>query len=418
MPPRYTLALDIGKNNHVACVYDTATGQLSQPLNVPVTAEGFARLKAMLQRYSKSPADFLVGYEATGHYAETMVRDLRTEGYQLVRLNPAAVAAFRRGLGRRAKSDVFDSEALARQLAIGNYRADPAPSPTQQVLQRLTHLRVDLVKEQTQWVNRLRGLLDRLCPELPKILGDMTSPTTLAVLSAYPGRQRLAQAAAAELTQVVRQVSRGQRGSDYVAKLQAAARQSVGVNDRWLDTEVKLVVNQLTSVVSGLRDLDKEIAQVTNEYLAELSNALGFAKPLTIKDFPWGSYVAVGSLLAEIGDVRRYPSLKHLLSYLGWCPYQRQSGEYEMAHPPMSHQGNRHARRMVWLMAIGAIGSVPEYQAYFARRVAEGKSKMKTLVAVGRKLLSVLYAILRTGVPYDPQRYLQFGEAKNKNPKN
>ena len=248
MPPRYTLAVDIGKNNHVACVYDTATSQMSKPLDVPVCTEGFAGLQAMLRRYSASPSDFLVGYEATGHYGETVVRALRTEGYQLVRLNPAAVAAFRRGLGRRAKSDVFDSDALARQLAIGDYSPDSAPSPTQQVLQRMTHLRVDLVKEQTQWVNRLRGLLDRLCPELPKILGEITSATTLAVLQAYPSRQALAQAQPEALVRVVRTASRGQRGPEYVAKLQAAARLSVGVNDRWLESEVKLVVSQLANV--------------------------------------------------------------------------------------------------------------------------------------------------------------------------
>ena len=41
------------------------------------------------------------------------------------------------------------------------------------------------------------------------------------------------------------------------------------------------------------------------------------------------------------------------------------------------------------------------YRAYFQRRVAEGKAKMHIFVAVGRKLLSVLYAILKKGIPYD-----------------
>jgi len=39
--------------------------------------------------------------------------------------------------------------------------------------------------------------------------------------------------------------------------------------------------------------------------------------------------------------------------------------------------------------------------------VATGKRKLKTLIAVGRKLLGVIYAIVKTGVAYDPQRYLQ-----------
>ena len=43
---------------------------------------------------------------------------------------------------------------------------------------------------------------------------------------------------------------------------------------------------------------------------------------------------------------------------------------------------------------------MPAYRDYFQRRTAGGKKKMNTLVAVGRKLLSVIYAILKTGKPY------------------
>jgi transposase len=117
--------------------------------------------------------------------------------------------------------------------------------------------------------------------------------------------------------------------------------------------------------------------------------------------------VAIGTLLAEIGDVRRYPSLKHLLSFLGWCPYTKESGQSRSEHPRMSHKGNRFARRMLWMLAIGAVQAVAEYRDYFQQRTEAGKSKMKTLVAVGRKLLSVMYAILKSGVAYDPKRYMQ-----------
>jgi len=72
----------------------------------------------------------------------------------------------------------------------------------------------------------------------------------------------------------------------------------------------------------------------------------------------------------------------------------------------MSHQGNRFARRIIWMLAVGAIRWVPEYQDYFNRRVDNGKNKMKTIVAVGRKLLCTIRAILLTGQPYDSTRYL------------
>ena len=115
----------------------------------------------------------------------------------------------------------------------------------------------------------------------------------------------------------------------------------------------------------------------------------------------------LGTLLAEIGDVRRFPTARHLLSYLGWCPYARQSGMKTATHHKMFHAVIRHARQMLWMMAISAVQNVAEYRDYVQTRVAAGKSKMKTLIAAGRKLVSVIYTILKTGVPYDPERYLQ-----------
>ena len=54
------------------------------------------------------------------------------------------------------------------------------------------------------------------------------------------------------------------------------------------------------------------------------------------------------------------------------------------------------------MLSIVAINVLPRYRAYFERQVKEGKAKMHILAAVGRKLPSVFYAILKTGIPYDP----------------
>ena len=66
----------------------------------------------------------------------------------------------------------------------------------------------------------------------------------------------------------------------------------------------------------------------------------------------------------------------------------------------MSHAGNRYVRRVLWMVAIMAVNNVPEYHEYLQRRTAAGKKKMHTIVAVGRKILSVFYAVLKTGRPY------------------
>lgn len=54
------------------------------------------------------------------------------------------------------------------------------------------------------------------------------------------------------------------------------------------------------------------------------------------------------------------------------------------------------------MLSIVAIRNLPRYRTYFERWVKEGKAKMHILIAIGRKLLSVFYAILKTGIPFDP----------------
>ena len=70
--------------------------------------------------------------------------------YPIVRLNPAQVAQFRRGLGRRAKTDALDAQAMAKQLAIKSWSREVPISATTQQLQRLTRLRLEFVTEQSR----------------------------------------------------------------------------------------------------------------------------------------------------------------------------------------------------------------------------------------------------------------------------
>ena len=66
----------------------------------------------------------------------------------------------------------------------------------------------------------------------------------------------------------------------------------------------------------------------------------------------------------------------------------------------MSHAGNRYVRRVLCMLAIMVVNNVPEYHEYLQRCTAAGKKKMHTIVAVGRKILSAIYAVLKTGRPY------------------
>ena len=229
----------------------------------------------------------------------------------------------------------------------------------------------------------------------------------MAILSHYPSRRSLAEADIEVLTTLVQKSSRQNKGTDLALQLQQTAHKSVGLDDPCLEVELRIMMTQFMTIADSIHQIEQEICHYTQLVLQGYSIRLALDTPLNLKSFPYGNYLSIATLLSELGDIHRFASLKHLLSYLGWCPNTQESGMSQVKHPRMSHRGNRFARRILWLMSIGAVRWVDEYRTYFYRRIDAGKNKMKTLVAIGRKLLSVFYAVLKTGQTYDPKRYLE-----------
>jgi transposase len=172
----------------------------------------------------------------------------------------------------------------------------------------------------------------------------------------------------------------------------SAACTTIGLRQRALFLNLEVLAQGILSVNMQLHRVETAI----EELFCQL--------PYDKSGFPVGGVQALASILAEIEDVNRFPTLKQFLSHFGWCPKTFQTGGFNQEHPRMSHAGNPYVSRMVWMLAIMAVKTVPVYRDYMQRRTAAGKKKMHTIVAVGRKLLSVIYAVLKTGRPYTLKR--------------
>ncbi len=98
--------------------------------------------------------------------------------------------------------------------------------------------------------------------------------------------------------------------------------------------------------------------------------------------------------VAEIGDVTRFPSPKHLCSWTGLTPRHRESDE-KVRRGPITKQGSP-------LVRWAAIEAISKYRGGEKRRadylrIAEHAGRFKARVAVARKLLTLVYYGLRDG---------------------
>jgi len=389
---RYHVGIDVSKHKHKACIRDLALDSYSGVFSIAVDRQGFDKFISTLEKLSQVRDDFLIGIEATGNYGLTLACFLLTHGYLVVEINPYRANQFRRAQGKKAKTDRIDARSLSTILSLENHKRLFLPDPILDNLKELTRFRADMVRDRTKLVNQLHETLYTIFPEIATIFSELDSPSCLSLLLAYPGPEYICHAGESKVFETLKAASRGKIGLPSARILVEAAKNTVGALHKQPATAIKVSIlgERILSITTAIEKIEKEIADLFHQL------------PFRAKDFPVGDISSLATIISEVEDIHRFATVKQFLSHFGWCPRTFQSGSYKLERPRISHAGNRYVRRVIWMLSIVAMRAVPRYRAYFERRVAEGKSKMHILVAIGRKLLSVFYAILKRGIPYDP----------------
>jgi len=119
-----------------------------------------------------------------------------------------------------------------------------------------------------------------------------------------------------------------------------------------------------------------------------------------LKTIPGIGDVTATSFVAEIGDIHRFDSPEKLASYAGLIPIVRQSGE-KMWAGPISKRGNATLRYLLIEAAYSHVNSSKESKlTRFFERKSQAKGRKKAIVATSRKMLDVIYYMLKRGEAY------------------
>ncbi len=107
-------------------------------------------------------------------------------------------------------------------------------------------------------------------------------------------------------------------------------------------------------------------------------------------------------IVAFIGDVTRFSHPKQMTAYIGLNPRQRQSGSSIQGCVGISRIGNAYLRKILYMPALVAIKHNPIIKAFYANLISKGKPKKLAICAAMRKLVHLIYGILKSGKPFDP----------------
>jgi transposase len=102
-------------------------------------------------------------------------------------------------------------------------------------------------------------------------------------------------------------------------------------------------------------------------------------------------------ILADVGDVARFPNRAHFASWTGTAPIDASSGQH--THHRLSRAGNRRINHVLYMASIVQLRNDTPGRAYYRRRVAEGKTSLEAMRCLRRRLSDVVYRQLAADAP-------------------
>jgi transposase len=99
--------------------------------------------------------------------------------------------------------------------------------------------------------------------------------------------------------------------------------------------------------------------------------------------------VLAATFLGEVGDVRRFPTKHHFAAHTGTAPLEASSGQ--VIRHRLSRAGDRRLNHALYLMALVQVRRPSAGQAYYRRKLAEGKSPKEALRCLKRRLSDAVY---------------------------
>jgi transposase len=284
------------------------------------------------------------------------------------------------------KTDARDARVIADQARMRRDLQTIRPDDETTIELRLhTSHRIDLVADRTRTINRLRGTLLSMFPALEHAL-ELTNAGPLVLLTGYQTPTALRRIGVSRLTTWLR--NRKVRSAEALAKaaVDAAERQHTAVaGEKAIAKMVHTLAKEVMALNEKIAEIDKLIEGRFREHeLAEVILSMPGMGPKLGAEF----LVAIG------GSLDGFPSADRLAAFGGVAPAPHDSGKTSgnLRRPQRYH---RRLQRVFYTSALVSSWSDPNSKRFYDRKRAEGKSHVQAVLALARRRVNVLWALIR-----------------------
>lgn len=387
----FYLGIDIAKTNHVASLIDSEGNTLGKPIKFTNSKEGYEKLISSIHEFVKDNCQVLVGMEATGHYWLSLFSALEDDCFNMSVFNPIQIKSFRESFTiRKKKNDLIDSLIIAHFVRTFGSNSSSLETDDFMSLKQLTRYRSSLVQNTSSLKVKIIGLLDKVFPEYSTLFSDVFGQASKQILLNCNTPNDILNFNTKKLSNMLSQASNGRFKKDKVLEIKALAKNSFGIKIMKGATsfEIKQLVNQIIFIEEQIKDLDKEIEPLFNKFNTHLLTIPGIGKTLA------------PIILAEIGDINKFSTPNKLVAFAGCDPTENQSGNSNSTNEKTSKRGSPYLRHALHTAALVATNNDDILKAYYDKKKSEGKHHNVALASISRKLLLIIYAVLKENRDY------------------
>ena len=387
------VGIDVAKDKHDCFAINSDGEILIENFSFKNNLDGFNLFFNSISNFNESFNNIKVGLEATGHYSNNILNFLTSKGFNVYVINPLQTNLYRKGQSlRMTKTDKLDARFIATMLITDNLKPYSNLSYHISELKSLVRHRFRLIEERSKFKVSLSRLITIVFPELEKIVWSISQNSILYLLNELPSTKDISSCNLKHLTTLLEKYSKGKYSRDKAIEIRDLAKVSIGTNSPSISFELRQVIQTILFLQSQIDEIDKEL----KKSLDELNSP--------IMSIPGISYVTAAFILAEIGDINNFDSPSKLQAFAGLDPSTYQSGKFTATHSTMVKRGSKYLRWALLTATRLVCMRDKTFNDYKNQKLAEGKHYFVALSHTSKKLIRVIFYLLKTNQTYQLQK--------------
>ena len=390
------VGIDLHKETHTAVILDCWNEKLGE-ITIENKPSEFHKLVRKVTKYCTEGKEAVYGLENAYGYGRSLAVWLIENGYWVKDVNTALSFAQRKSVPMYKKDDSYDAQCVATVVInMLNTLPDAVPDDAYWTLGQLVNRRSNILTHIIRLKNQLHEQLCVSYPGYKKFFTVIDRATALYFWETYPSPEYLRGKSAEELAEELRPISHN-NCSTKRAELILNTVKTDGNTKRDYQNSRDAITR---SIVSDLRHY--------NEQLQEIEQAIAKLMPVfecTLTTMPGIDTITAAKMLSEIGNINRFPNADKLAKFAGISPVNFSSAGKGTDKP--SKQGNRRLQAIFYFLAFqmilvskNGVARNPVFREYYEKRLQEGKSKSQALICISRRLVNIVYGMLKNKTEY------------------